>query len=211
MSNSQKCILRSRPGFTLVEVMVTLAVMALTAAITAPSIMVMAPNMALKSATRDLYAKLQEAKMRAIKENNDVRVRFNGSHYCIDLDNSGNCLNASADTYTDTNGDGVYTEGEPYNDVDGNGIFSGETAINFTDYGYDINRVDPAKCTNWNNDACNSAGVITFNSQGTSNSGTIYLENEKEDTCYAVSVRTAGSLLTRKNSGASPYQKALWD
>ncbi|GAB4333769.1 MAG: hypothetical protein Kow0089_02610 [Desulfobulbaceae bacterium] len=194
----------------MIEVMVTLVVIAITAALAAPAIMDMTPGMALKAATRDLYAKLQDAKMRAIKENSSVRVRFNGSHYCIDLDNNGNCTNTSADTFTDTNGDGVYTEGEPYNDVDGNEIFSGDIAINLNDYGYGIDLVDPARCSNWDNNPCNSAGVLTFNSQGTSNSGSIYIENENRDSCYAVTVRTAGSLVTRRNTGASPYESGNW-
>jgi len=200
-------------GFSMLEVMVTLAVIAITATIAAPSIMDMAPSMALKSAARDLYAKLQEAKMRAIKENKSVSVRFNGAYYFIDLDGDGAWTAApgGTDTFTDANGDGVYTTGEQYNDVDGNGVYSGEIAINFTDYGYGINRGTGKATANWSGNPCLQAGVITFNPQGSSNSGSIYLENRNGDVSYAVAVRTAGSMVTRRYTGATPFNMDYWN
>lgn len=197
-------------GFTLMELMVTLAVIAIVAALAAPSLMMIAPDMALRSAARDLYAKLHEAKMRAIKENGRVSVRFSGSYYYIDLDGNNAYTPSAIDTFTDSNGDGVYNPGEPFDDVDGNKVYSGETAINFTDYGYGVDRGTGNATANWNGDPCIQAGVITFNSRGTSNSGTIYLENRNKDISYAVTVVSAGSIRIRKYSGATPFNKNFW-
>jgi len=197
-------------GFTLVELMVTLTVIAIAAALTAPTLMTMAPDMALRSAARDLYAKLHEAKMRAIKENGRVSVRFNGSYYYIDLDGDNAYTPSAIDTFTDTNGDGVYNPGEPFDDVDGNKVYSGETAISFTDYGYGVGRGTGNATANWNNDPCTQAGVITFNSRGTSGSGSIYLENRNKDISFAVTVVSAGSVRIRKYSGATPFNKDFW-
>lgn len=215
MSNSQKYILRSCPGFTLVEIMVTLVVMAIAAALAAPSLLAMAPNMALKAAARDLYSKLQEAKMLAIKENNPVTVRFTGSYYYLDIDRSGNY--STVDTFTDENGDGVYNTGEPFNDVDGNGAFTGDIAINFSDYGYGIQRGTGNASKNWaGNDFVNPpVSDITFNPRGSSSSRSVYLDNandpRSDGVCYGISVRSAGSIKTWKYSGATPFHKKYWN
>ena len=197
-------------GFTLVELMVTLTVIAIVAGLAAPSLMMLAPDMALRSAARDLYAKLHEAKMQAIKESNQISVRFNGSYYYIDADGDHAYTPSAVDTFTDTNGDGVYNPGEPFDDVDGNKVYSGETAISFTDYGYGVDRGTGNATANWNDDPCTQAGVITFNSRGTSGSGTIYLENRNQDISYAVTVVSAGSIRIRKYSGATPFNRNFW-
>lgn len=209
-SGQTSCPAIFRAGFTLVELMVTLAVIAIVAALAAPSLMMMTPDMALRSAARDLYSKLYEAKIRAIKENKRISMRFNGSYYYIDLDGNTSYRPSVIDTFTDTNGDDVYNPGEPFTDVDGNKVYSGETAINFTDYGYGVDRGTSNATANWNGDPCAQAGVITFNSRGTSNSGSIYLENLNRDVSFAVTVVSAGSIRIRKYSGATPFNRNFW-
>lgn len=208
--SSVNFFLTDRQGFSLIEIMVTLVVIAIAAAIATPSLMAMAPNMALKSAARDLYSKFQEAKMLAIKENNQVRVQRIGTIYFIDKDSDGAYTPSAVDTFTDVNGDGAYNIGELYNDLNGDGEYSGEIAINFNDYGYGI-QLGPGNATaNWAGDPCAQIGALTFNSRGSSNTGTIYLENQNKDVSYAVVVRTAGSIKTLKYSGASPFNKKYW-
>ena len=203
----------AQPGFTLVEVMVTLTVLSIVAALAVPGILLMAPGMALKTAARDLYSRLQEAKVQAIKQNSKVSVRFHAarSYYFIDTNGDGDYTPAATDTFSDANGDGAYNRGEPYTDADGNGIYSGEIAINFKDYGYGIDLGTGNATKNWDGDPCNQTGVITFNSRGTSGTGTIFLENRNQDISYAVTVITAGSIRARKYSGASPFNKKYWN
>jgi prepilin-type N-terminal cleavage/methylation domain-containing protein len=200
-------------GFSLLEIMVTLAVLAIAAGLAAPSLLRMAPNMALKSATRDLYSRLYEAKMLAIKKNSRISVRFNSAHsfYYIDSDGNGSYTPSATDTFTDANGDGAYNPGEPYRDVDGNRVFSGETAINFKDYGYGINLGCGNAMKNWNGDTCNQTAAITFNSRGTSGTGTVYLENRNKDISFAVTVISAGAIKARRYSGATPFDLKYWD
>lgn len=197
----------------MVEIMVTLAFLSVAAALATPSIMLLAPNMALKTAARDLYSKMQEAKMRAINENKRVSVRINQaqSYYFVDTDGNGAYTASATDTFTDTNGDGAYNINEPYNDVDGNQIYSGEIAINFKDYGYGIDLGTGTATKNWDGDDCNQAAVITFNSRGTSGSGSIFLENRNQDVSYAITAISAGSIRTRKYSGATPFNKKYWN
>lgn len=193
--------------------MVTVAVLGVAAGLAAPGILQMAPNMALKSAARDLYSRLYETKMLAIKNNSRISVRFNSarSFYYIDSDGNGAYTPSATDTFTDGNGDGAYNPGETYNDVDGNKVYSGETAVNFKDYGYGIDLGSGKAEKNWNGDTCNQAGIITFNSRGTSGTGTVYLENRNRDISYAVTVISAGAIKARKYSGATPFDKKYWN
>lgn len=102
-------------GFTLVEIMVTLAVLAIVAALASPAIMQMAPNMRLRSAANELHADLMRAKSRAVKENRNVGFSVstvncgapgvfdpggNGGAYRIFIDDgAGNPLLARNNTY----------------------------------------------------------------------------------------------------------------
>jgi Tfp pilus assembly protein FimT len=193
--------------------MITLAVLFMAAALAAPSLMLMAPGMALKSAARDLYSRMHEAKMLAIKGNRRISIRLNQarSNYYIDADGDGHYTASATDTFTDSNGDGAYNVGEPFSDADGNGVYSGEVAVNFKDYGYGIDLGTGKATKNWNGDDCAQTDVITFNSRGTSGTGTIFLENRNQDVSFAVTVITAGSIRARKYSGATPFNKKYWN
>jgi prepilin-type N-terminal cleavage/methylation domain-containing protein len=204
---------RRQAGFSLVEIMITLVVLAIGAGLASPALLAMAPNMALKTAARDLYSRLYEAKMLAIKNNRRISVRFDAanSFYYIDVDGSGSYTPSATDTFTDANGDGAYNPGEAYRDIDGNTVYSGETAVNFKDYGYGIDLGSGNALKNWNGDACAQAGVITFNSRGTSGTGTVYLENRDRDVSFAVTVISAGAIKARKYSGATPFDLKYWN
>lgn len=123
----------SRFGFTLVELMITLAVLAIAAALVSPAIMQMAPAMRLRTAANELHADLMRAKSRAVKENRNIGFSvttiacpaatefaptINGGAYRIFVDDgAGNPLLARNNTYdageeilvdvNDTPGDGI--------------------------------------------------------------------------------------------------------
>jgi len=61
-------------GFTLVEVMLVLVIIALIAIFAAPEVGNWQPNIRLKGAAREFYANMQKAKLHAIKTNSDVNV-----------------------------------------------------------------------------------------------------------------------------------------
>lgn len=63
---------RNQPGFTLVEVMITLAIIAIAAALVSPALLQMAPNMRLRTAASELHADLMRGKSRAVKDNRNV-------------------------------------------------------------------------------------------------------------------------------------------
>ena len=63
-------------GFTLMELMVAIAIIAITASIAIPNIIGWLPTHRLASASRAILSVLQQARLRAVKENTFVTVQF---------------------------------------------------------------------------------------------------------------------------------------
>jgi type II secretion system protein H len=209
---------RNQPGFTLVEVMVTLGILAIAAALVSPAIMSMAPSMALKSAVQNLYSDIQRAKSLAVKENRDVGVRVGTAGYTV------------GEPFTDANGDGLFAA-EVYTDTDGNGAYTLEKEVVFAtayEYGIGLGTGNIATA-DWNNASCGTAGnpcntpdaAITFNSRGIAvDADSAFLEitppplpsppKDYHNYCYAVTVVMAGSVQLRKYNGADPFAATNW-
>lgn len=70
--------MKGHKGFSLVELLVVVAIMAVTAAIAIPTMMATTfPHAKLKSASREIYTSLQLARSKAIGSTSDYGVRFN--------------------------------------------------------------------------------------------------------------------------------------
>ena len=80
--------MRKNSGFTLIELMVTIAIIAIVSAIAIPGYMSWLPNYRLKSAVLDLEGNIQRTRLQAIKYNQTWAVLFdqaNGIYYvCSD-------------------------------------------------------------------------------------------------------------------------------
>ncbi len=73
-------------GFTLLELMVTVSVAMILAAMAVPSFSSQMENYRLQAASERLYADLQFARLEAIRSNQNVRVSFtSGSQWCYGL------------------------------------------------------------------------------------------------------------------------------
>jgi type IV fimbrial biogenesis protein FimT len=83
--------MKTNTGFTLMEMMVVIAVIAAMAGVAIPGFMSLMPGMRLNGATRQVAGDLMAARMKAVKENNKFRVLFSSPSYQIlDDDNNNN-------------------------------------------------------------------------------------------------------------------------
>jgi len=67
-------------GFTLIEMMVVIAVIAVLSAIAVPSFMEYARNKRLNGAARQVYTDLMNARQQAVTENKKIIVQFVNNH-----------------------------------------------------------------------------------------------------------------------------------
>jgi type IV fimbrial biogenesis protein FimT len=87
--------MRNDSGFTIFELAVVIAIIAILASIAVPSVMGWLPNYRLSSASDELLSTLWLAQRRAVRENADVAVDFNFANdsyvVCVDTSNNANC------------------------------------------------------------------------------------------------------------------------
>ncbi|MCW5201746.1 GspH/FimT family pseudopilin [Desulfobulbus sp. US2] len=169
-------------GFSLVELILVIALLGVLSAVVVPSVLKNLPELRLKNAARNLHADLQKARLLAVKENRKVTVRFHeaGGYYYIDEDEKG------------TTG---HKEWNP-----------DEMKADLADYGGVIYGQGSA-AKNWNNDLISRVVPyqdISFKTTGTATPASIYLQYQNENgIIYAVTTTSYGTVKVRRFSGLS--------
>jgi len=89
-------------GFTLIEMMIVIAILAIFAAIAVPNFLSYLPKHRLNGAARQVMGDLMAARMQAVSQNNEFKIFFlaNGHEYMI-LDDDDNDGTADAGELTD--------------------------------------------------------------------------------------------------------------
>jgi type IV fimbrial biogenesis protein FimT len=68
--------MKNRSGFTLIELMVVIGVIAILTSIATPNILAWRENAQLSSAGRQVMSAIQDVRLHAIKENSTARIEF---------------------------------------------------------------------------------------------------------------------------------------
>ena len=119
------------PGFTLVEMMVVVLIVAILAALAVPSFQNFISDQRQRSAASDLAGDLAEARLEAMKQKRKVIVAanpawINGWRISVD----------QGEAFIDSNGDGIYNVGETFIDANTNGVYDGNLVLFKTTSGF---------------------------------------------------------------------------
>ncbi len=178
--------LKQKHGFTLVEILMIVTVLSILAIVSYPTFKTQRERGRLKRAGRDIVSHMQLAKISAMR---------NGEAWAIQFDTS-----ASAPGYRLLGGrgdDGVWdTADDPE-----------EAAVLLSDYGdisFGSGHGQRPGATGSVGDGVvyGTANRLVFNSNGTSQSGTVYIKNKKGDTFAVGTIATTGRIKTWANYGA---------
>jgi type IV fimbrial biogenesis protein FimT len=165
-------------GFTMIEMIVTLAIIAIVFSFATPSFFVWLPNYRLGSAARDVFSSMQQARMSAVKANGTYVINFDTTNqkYTV-LDDGGGTLK-------DVN----------LSDYGSNIQFGNGAALNTV-----------IGDTNFDDNVTYSTNQATFTSRGLADDGYVYLTNEK-NTAYVIGSQTSGVIIMRKWSASGNWE-----
>lgn len=171
-------------GFTLIEMMIVIAIIGIAASIGAPNLMLWFDNLSVKSAARDLYSAMQEARMIAVRQNAQTAIVFdttNSSYYI--------CSDPGADGWGSA-GDMIGT---------GDNVIERRVSLLSSAYKNRVrfgngNATTPVGSTFGDFVTYSSTNnVLVINSRGISDdAGYVYLTNPNNGTAYAVGTRSSG-------------------
>jgi prepilin-type N-terminal cleavage/methylation domain-containing protein len=176
----------TQKGFSLLELLITIAIMGIAAGIAIPDLIRFMDNYRVKKAANQLYSDMQYTKFNAIKQNQDWAIVFDSSagkyYVCSEKggDNSWAIAQNTIEKEVELPGEGgvKYGHGSATKDA----TVSGGTSFSTDDITFGNN-------------------YATFNGLGSGNAGYVYLEN-KHDTTYAVGKESTGFITIKKWNGS---------
>lgn len=182
--------MKKNAGFTLIEVIIVIAIIGITAAFAIPTFLKQLPNWRAKAATTDLFSNLQLAKVTAISKGTNCAVTFTGdpgggvpSQYQINIVNTAGAVLQVMKT------------------------------VSLADYGSEVEFRGPEpEYRRFDSNPLSAASyTLTFNSRGMvptgGSAGFVYFSSGKfadldpEKTYYRAGVTTAGVIQMQRKEG----------
>ncbi|MCX4187241.1 GspH/FimT family pseudopilin [Methylophaga sp. OBS4] len=111
-------------GFTLIELMVIIAVLGVITALALPSFKSILDGRRLQGATDNFYAMLQYARSEAIKQNQSVQFQFDTNAWCFGVDDEGADCDCTTPSTCTVSGMQKVTDNTEYTNV----TFSSDSA-----------------------------------------------------------------------------------
>lgn len=176
--------IHSNSGFTLIEIVIALSIVAIAMAVIVPVSLNMLPGYRMKKAARELVANMQRAKMNAVKEGKFWRIAFNKGGTTYDI---------------------IRDFGGPDEAV--------TTTVNLTNYGSGVTYGFGNAPKNWNKSnlkATSQRSSVTFSPRGTCGAASTYITNQDNTVCLAVSTNVACNMKLRKYNGMLPFTVSHW-
>ena len=168
-----------KSGFTLIEVIIVIGVIGIMSAIAIPNIISWLPDYRLRSAARDIVSCLQEAKLRAVKEDATTGIEF---------DFTNNTLSAWVDDGGSVPGDLIFNAPPDTDEV----------------YYSQINM--PLGIDMYQNGSSDINNPFGFNSRGfpATNIGSIFIRNNKSN-YRRILVNIPGNIRIEKSTDGSTW------
>ena len=179
---------RGDRGFTKVELLVVMSILAISASLAVPGFMSWLPNYRLKGAVRDLYSNLQLAKSSAIRDRGECAIKFDkgGNSYQV--------VSGGTDRLYSTTDDNVVLKTVILPDYGSGLSFGPGTATR------KVGQNEPI------GDSVSFPGDrVVFNSLGMTTGtlgGYAYLQNGRKR-CFAVGTWSSGIVVLRKWNGSA--------
>jgi len=174
---------RDTGGFTLTELLIVIAILAIVTAVTVPAMSDWMPRFQHRAAARDLRSTMQQAKMTAVRDYDTWRVSFD----------------TAANTYFLVAPDGTTSHTVSLESY-GHGIRLIDTTA----------ATCGAASANWNNDPISQADFLSFTPRGFGNSRSVYLERGSGGICFALTVTSTGAIRLRRYNGKTPFDHNDW-
>lgn len=178
-------------GFTLVELMVAVAIGSILAGIGASYTLAALPLYRLKNAARTLYSQVQQTRLSAVKESRKWRIDFPFPPGGAIADDTYQIRSSGPDGILDNADDIVQT-------------------MTLTNYGSGVTFGAGNATLTWNSAAIAQRSSMTFQPNGICDIGSIYLTNQDNTIAFAITSTITGSIKMRKYNGFSPFSTKHW-